>query len=109
MARTESKDIGRPPAIRLTINGEAVSAYPGETIATVVLAHKQLMFNKTGGGKARGPYCNMGTCFECQVRVARRQNEAYRWLRACMVLASDGMSIITGESRQSLGGPMHED
>lgn len=91
---TETVDRGEP--ITLTVNGESLSAYAGETLATVLLAEGITAFNVTQAGKPRGPWCNMGTCFECQVRVTDAGSPAIRWLRACVSPAEAGMAITTG-------------
>ena len=96
-----SRQVERGATISLTVNGETVSAHVGETIATVLLAEGITTFNVTRSGKPRGPYCNMGTCFECQVKVADSGSTAWRWLRACMQPVAAGMVIITGAPLQS--------
>ncbi len=104
-----SNQVDRGAEISLTVNGKAVSAYAGETIATVLLAEGITTFNVTRGGKPRGPYCNMGTCFECQVKVASESSAVWRWVRGCMQPVEAGMAIITGARLQSAEGEAHED
>jgi sarcosine oxidase subunit alpha len=96
MARDPSSKIQRGERITLTIDQQEVNAYAGETIATVLLAQGFSHFNQTLKGQARGPYCNMGTCFECQVKLADEGRYTLRWVRACMVPARQGMIIHTG-------------
>jgi sarcosine oxidase subunit alpha len=96
MARRITEGVERGGEIRLTVNGTAVSAYAGETIATLLLAAGITAFNTTRSGQARAPFCNMGTCFECQVRVADPGSAVYRWRRACMCPVQAGMAIVTG-------------
>ena len=80
----------------LTVNGTTVTAYAGETIATLLLAEGISTFNLSRTGEPRGPYCNMGTCFECQVRIADPGSSIFRWVRACMCPVETGMTITTG-------------
>lgn len=101
MARRISDSIRRGPPISLTVNGVAVTAYAGETLAAVLLANETIVFNRTRSGEARAPFCNMGTCFECQVQVARGGSTTVHWLRACVTPAEDGMAIRTGEHLQA--------
>lgn len=98
MARRMSGEVQRGAPIRLMVNDVQVTAYAGETLATVLLAEGVTAFNETRTGRPRAPFCNMGTCFDCQVRVAAPGTSGYRWLRACMCRAEDGMSVITGAS-----------
>lgn len=90
------------------MDGQTVSGRSGENLATVILAAGGLTFNQTGGGQLRSAYCNMGTCFECQVRVALDSDQPFHWERACMVLARPGMVVRTGVSRQIIGETNHE-
>ena len=99
-----SKQVERGAVIAITVDGRPVSAHAGETLATVLLAEGITTFNVTKSGKPRGPYCNMGTCFECQVKIARASGE-WQWLRACMQPVEEGMQVITGAPLQpSTGG-----
>ncbi len=98
MARNPSSSIDRGQPITLSINQREVSAWDGETIATVLLAQGITTFNHSAKGQPRGPYCNMGTCFECQVQLADAGNDRFRRVRACMVPARQGMVVKTGET-----------
>lgn len=97
MGRRISDNVRRDQKITVTVNGSVISAYAGETLATIVLAEEISAFNRTRGGKPRAPYCNMGSCFECQVKITRPGSTTYRWVRACMTPAMDGMDVLTGE------------
>lgn len=102
-------NVERGGKISLTVNGAPVGAYAGESIATMLLAEGITTFNVTRSGKPRGPYCNMGTCFECQVKVAGPGSAAYRWVRSCMQPVEAGMAIITGACLQPSQGDRVED
>lgn len=107
MARNTSTDIQRGERISLLVNQYEVSAYAGETLATVLLAQGITVFNRTLKGQPRGPYCNMGGCFECQVQMAYPGADTFNWVRACMVTADAGMKIITGANLSAqAGSPM---
>lgn len=101
MAQRIAKNVERGKPLSISLDGVMVSAYAGETLATVLLAAGVTTFNRTRGGKPRGPYCNMGTCFECQVKVAAAGSTTYRWQRACMCPAEAGMSVVTGARLQT--------
>lgn len=101
MGRQVSDQIKRGRSITITVNGSKVVAYAGETLATIICAEEISAFNRTQNGMPRAPYCNMGTCFECQVKAVAPGSATYRWVRACMTPALHGMSVRTGERLQS--------
>jgi len=101
MAQRISKNVERGQPVAINIDGVVVSAYAGETLATVLLAAGISTFNRTRSGKPRGPYCNMGTCFECQVKVAAAGSATSRWQRACMCPVEAGMTVVTGARLQT--------
>lgn len=78
----------RPSPISLYINGQATACYPGETVATVLLAAGVGVFRRTAGGAARAPVCNMGVCFDCLVTIDGRPS-----VRSCMTRAVENMRI----------------
>ena len=79
-------------AVDVTVDGEPVQAYPGETVATVLLAVGRQTFRHTDHLHApRGLFCGMGVCFECLVTVDGQAN-----VRACMTPVRAGMTIETG-------------
>ncbi len=67
----------------ISLDGQKITAYPGETLATVLLANGKRVFRHSQNkGEPRGLYCGMGICFECLVTVNGRAN-----VRACQTLA----------------------
>jgi hypothetical protein len=80
--------IERGPAVTMTVDGEARTAYAGETVAAALIAGDVLATRRTAGGAWRGVYCGMGVCFDCLVVVDDVPNT-----RACMTLVADGMRI----------------
>jgi D-hydroxyproline dehydrogenase subunit gamma len=86
-------DVARPPALTIEFDGEPVTAYPGETVAAALLAAGKRAFRRTSNGSPRGPYCNMGVCFECVVEIDGVH------VRACMTPVRDGMVARRAESR----------
>ena len=96
MTRRITENVERGEAVTLTVDGRTVSAYAGETLVAVLLAEGVTAFNRSRSGRPRGPYCNMGTCFECQVQVWTDSADEMRWRRACMQAVADGMVVITG-------------
>ena len=92
MGRIEH-DVERPPMVAFEHDGEAVCAYPGETLAAALLAAGTRTFRRTELGAPRGPYCNMGVCFECVVEVDGVRT------RACMTTVRAGMIVRTAAGR----------
>ena len=82
------KDVERGLAVTVLVDGQPVTAYLGETVATVLFAEGILATRTTVGGSPRGVYCGMGVCFDCLVVVDDVPNT-----RACMTWVRDGMRI----------------
>lgn len=92
MAHRIEQGVTRGRSLALQIDGVDTSAYEGETLATALLASGCAAFHRTArSGAPRGPYCNMGTCFECRVQVQGRG-----WVLACMTPVEAGMQVTTG-------------
>ena len=92
---TPSDHRGRP--ITLFIDGQAATAYEGETIAAALLAEERPVFRHTAKeDAARGLFCGMGVCYDCLVTVNGRNN-----VRACQTPVAEGMLVITEKTRQA--------
>jgi predicted molibdopterin-dependent oxidoreductase YjgC len=94
--------------VTIQVDGEAVRAYAGETVATVLLALGLHTFRHTEHGAPRSLFCGMGICFDCLVTVDGVEN-----VRACMTPVAEGMVIATSSrgaasSRVDTGGPSHD-
>ncbi len=90
------KRLMRDPAdpggmVMLTVDGQAVSAQEGDSVAAALLASGVMEFrvSPTSGGP-RGPYCMMGVCFECVVTIDGRTDR-----QACMTPVAAGMDVRT--------------
>jgi D-hydroxyproline dehydrogenase subunit gamma len=80
---------GRP--IQISVDGEPVQAYEGETVAAALLAAGRPAFRHTGPeGQPRGVFCGMGICYDCLVAVAGQDH-----VRACMTLVEPEMQVTT--------------
>jgi predicted molibdopterin-dependent oxidoreductase YjgC len=85
---------GGSAPLAVTVDGEAVQAYLGETVATVLLALGRPTFRHTDRQHApRGLFCGMGICFDCLVTIDGQPN-----VRACVTPVQAGMVIETGGS-----------
>jgi D-hydroxyproline dehydrogenase subunit gamma len=86
--------VERGEAVTVTVDGEAVPAYAGETVAAVLIAGDGMTMRTTDGGAARGFYCGMGVCFDCLVVVDGVPNT-----RACMTMVASGMQVSRQQGR----------
>lgn len=91
LATRPTHGVRRPTAVTIHLDGVPIAVYPGESLATAILASGRRAFRRTASGEVRGPYCNMGVCFECTVTVDGRPG-----VRACMTEVRAGMAIATG-------------
>jgi len=83
------RGITRGEAFTIQVNGNPVTAYPGETIAAVLLANGWRIFRHTPlSGEGRGPVCGMGLCFDCMVTLNGQAN-----VRACVTFAQPGDQV----------------
>lgn len=77
--------------IRIHLDGRAVLAYEGESVAAALLADGVYVFRRTARrGEARAPHCGVGICFDCVMTVDGRPN-----VRTCQVPVRDGMQLST--------------
>jgi D-hydroxyproline dehydrogenase subunit gamma len=88
--------VERGPARTILVDGEAVTAYEGESIAAALLASGRRFTRWTArAGEPRGYFCGMGVCQDCLVTVEGLPN-----VRACMTLVRDRLRV---ETQRGLG------
>jgi len=75
--------------VRIDIDGEALDVPAGISVAAAI-ARLPRPFRRSVKGEARAPFCGMGICFECRVRI---DNIAQQ--RACMTVVREGMQVAT--------------
>jgi len=75
--------------VRIDIDGEALDVPVGISVAAAI-ARLPRPFRRSVKGEARAPFCGMGICFECRVRI---DNIAQQ--RACMTVVREGMQVAT--------------
>lgn len=96
MASRVSDPAARGPGVTLTINGRQVEAYEGESLATALAMAGERICKLDRGGAPRGPFCNMGVCYDCLVQVhSSTAPQSARSVRACMTLVRDGLVVTT--------------
>jgi len=85
------ENVERGALFTIQVDGESITAYRGETLATVLLAMGKIAMGRTFQRRAlRGYYCGMGICHECLVEL-----EDGTKVRACQTLAEPWMKIRT--------------
>jgi D-hydroxyproline dehydrogenase subunit gamma len=77
--------------VRVSIDGRAVEAAAGTSVAAAAWNAGVVSLRQAVGGGPRGAWCAMGVCFECRLRI-----DGMRHQRACMELVREGMVIETG-------------
>ncbi|MBV7334736.1 (2Fe-2S)-binding protein [Chloroflexi bacterium TSY] len=81
----------RGESFEIIIDGEAVSAYAGETVAALLMTLGRRTFTQPSHyNLPRTLYCAMGVCHQCLVTVNQ-----VRDIRACMTTVEPGMTIET--------------
>lgn len=85
-----SSGVERPAAFAISVDGNAIAAHPGESIATAMIAAGITRFRDDLSGNPRGIWCNMGTCHECVVTLSDGTR-----VRACLTPVSDRMAVST--------------
>ena len=82
--------VSRGAAVTLWVDGRAVPAFAGESIATALWAGGIRRLRTSPGGAPRGMFCGMGVCQECVVEVEGVT------VAACQTRVADGLSIRLG-------------
>jgi D-hydroxyproline dehydrogenase subunit gamma len=87
------------PTLRLMVDGRAVTARAGDTVAAALLAHGIDHCRTTPvTGAPRAPYCLMGVCFDCLVTI-----DGVGSRQACLVPVRDGMTVETQRGKREAG------
>ena len=92
--------IEREEAAQITIefDGQPVIAEQGDTVAAALLRAGQWNFRTTPvQGRARGPFCMMGICFDCLVEIDGLANR-----QACMTEVRAGMRVKRQQGAQDI-------
>lgn len=85
--------------VALTIDGQPVEARVGDSVAAALLAAGRATCRTTPvSGAARGPFCLMGTCFECLVTIDGLGNR-----QGCQVAVREGMKVETQQGKREVG------
>lgn len=75
--------------VAIIFDGIPYEVGAGQTVAAALLAEGINTLRKSVvGNQARAPYCLMGVCFECLVKIDGVENR-----QACMTVVREGMRI----------------
>jgi Uncharacterized anaerobic dehydrogenase len=80
-------------SVEIIVNGRALSARAGSTVASALLNAGTVAFRESESGTPRAPLCGMGICYECRVTI-----DGVAHQRACMTSVRTGMNVVTGNN-----------
>ena len=84
-------EVQKGRVVKISVDGNLIDAYEGETIATALLSVGIRTFRLSPKHKEpRSLYCGMGVCFECLVTV-----DGVYAVRACITPVTDGLRVET--------------
>jgi predicted molibdopterin-dependent oxidoreductase YjgC len=85
--------------LTLTVDGKAIGARIGDTVAAAILAAGIERCRTTPVSQSpRAPYCLMGVCFDCLVTI-----DGVGSRQACLVPVRDGMAVVTQHGKREAG------
>lgn len=77
----------RGSRISIIFDGQVIAAFEGESVAAALIASGVRATRSSPAGTPRGPFCLMGSCQECAVRINGVK------VLACMTDVTDGLVI----------------
>ena len=80
--------VERGPAVTIVVDGRAVQAFEGESVAAALIVDGGLQTRTTPGGEPRGVFCAMGVCFDCLAVIDGVPNT-----RTCMTWVREGLDV----------------
>jgi D-hydroxyproline dehydrogenase subunit gamma len=80
-----TQNVTRPAAVTIQVDGRDVTAYEGESLATVLIAADVVR-----------TYCNMGACFDCLVEI--EHDGRPRRVRACLTAVRAGLRVTVAQA-----------
>jgi hypothetical protein len=80
--------------VDVIVDGKILRLPEGEMLAAALLAAGTLTFSASiNAGEPRGPYCLMGTCFQCAATV-----DGQPYTRTCRVAVRAGLRVELTQS-----------
>lgn len=96
-ARRIDSGIARGKGLEIFVDGEAVAAFEGETVAAALLAAGRRCFRTSRQrGEPRSLYCGIGVCHECRLTIDGKVN-----VRACVTRVRKGMVVSSSREATS--------
>jgi predicted molibdopterin-dependent oxidoreductase YjgC len=93
-------DLPQRKSLQIFIDGKAIDALEGESIASAMYAAGLRVHRITPKhGEPRGVFCNIGRCTDCIMIVDGQPN-----VRTCVTVVKDGMRVETLKGLGSWGG-----
>ena len=86
MFRPIAKQPDRP--ITIQFESQTIEASRDDTVAAALLRAGILQFRYATAQEPRGPFCMMGTCFDCLVEIDGKPNR-----QACQTIVRNGMVV----------------
>ena len=91
MSPRVEREVTRGEPFDIEIDGQLIQAYPGETVAAILIVNRIALARTVAAHPiTRGYYCGMGVCWECAVRI-----NGLSVVRACMEPAVKGLKVET--------------
>jgi predicted molibdopterin-dependent oxidoreductase YjgC len=82
--------VARGAAVTITVDGRAVRAFAGESVAAALWAAGIRRLRSSPVGAPRAMFCGMGVCQECVVEVDGAT------VPACQARVAEGLSVRLG-------------
>ena len=80
--------IARPTPVTITVEGQPVSAHPGESLAAALIAASLWRFGEgEDPARPRTAFCMMGVCQQCLLRLDGRL------VQACLTPVAAGQEV----------------
>ena len=85
-------------SVTFYFDGEPIEALEGDTIASALLSAGYIDFRKSAlSDNDRGPYCLMGSCFECLLEV-----DGVHQQQTCLIEVKNEMRVSREETKRSI-------
>jgi predicted molibdopterin-dependent oxidoreductase YjgC len=89
-ARRLTESVARGAPLTLTVDGEGIAAFLGETVAAAIFGSGRRTLRVTRRGAPRSLFCGIGVCHECRMIIDGKPNT-----RACLTRVRPGMVVRT--------------
>ncbi len=98
-------DTPASPVINWQYEGDALTAYKGDTIAAALLA-SGIDYTRSTPVKStrRAPFCMMGTCFDCLMDIDGVPNQ-----QACQMVVTEGMVVKRMQGARGSSNLSHDE